>query len=279
MKLNPQSPVPLYHQLQEILRQKIAAKAFAVGAQIPSEHELCAAYGVTRPTVRQALEGLVREGLLMKRRGKGAFVTEPPVPVGMFSVAGTSEAFAAQKLKVETRLLHAGPAAACVLADGDDPAAGWIKLERVRSLNGAPTFFEFTWIDRALVPGLEDCQLNNRSLYRTLQEKYSLRTGAGRQRFAGVAAGVKVARALRVRPGAPLLRVVRTLDLIRGGAVDEVHRNAFRVDLYAAQGPFVLEQAITASNAAASAPEHPEVAIVTNEQAGSLTSHALGALV
>ena len=102
MKLNLQSPVPLYHQLQEILRQRIGAKAWAVGGQIPSEHELCAAYGVTRPTVRQALEGLVREGLLVKRRGKGAFVTEPPVPVGMFSVAGTSEAFEAHSIHVET---------------------------------------------------------------------------------------------------------------------------------------------------------------------------------
>src|SRR6516165_9505485 len=108
VKLDHESSVPLYHQLQDFLRRKIAARTWGVGTQIPSEHELCRSFGVTRPTVRQALDGLVREGLIRKRRGKGAFVTDPPRGVGLFSVSGTSDAFAAQHLTVQTKVLQAG---------------------------------------------------------------------------------------------------------------------------------------------------------------------------
>ena len=228
-----------------------------VGAQIPSEHELCRSFGVTRPTIRQALEGLaVREGSLRKRRGKGAFVTDPPRPVGLFSVSGTSDAFAAQHLTVQTKVLHAGHAATCIHAGGDDPPLGWTKLERVRSFNGIPTIYEYTWIDAQLVPGLEKIRLTNKSLYRTMQERFSLRAGGGRQRFSAVAAEAKIARALKIRAGAPLLHVVRQVDLIRspGAAAGQngshpetsVFTGALRVDLYAAQGPFALEQIIPA---------------------------------
>lgn len=259
MKLNLESPVPLYHQLQEILRLKIANRAWSVGTQIPSEHELCRTFGVTRPTVRQALEGLVREGLLVKRRGKGAFVTTPPPPVGLFSVTGVSDAFAGSNIDVETRVTYAGKSAACILAEGVDPDGGWVKFERVRSLNNVPVFYEYTWIQAQLVPGLEKIDLNNRSLYRTLQESHGLRVGGGTQRFSAIASGLKVARALRVRPGAPLLRVVRSMDLVRGNVATETLPATMRVDLYAAQGPFVLEQNITATNAYSSASDHPAV--------------------
>jgi DNA-binding GntR family transcriptional regulator len=254
VKLNLESPVPLYHQLQEFLRRKIAARTWRVGSQIPSEHELCRSFGVTRPTVRQALEGLVREGLLRKRRGKGAFVTDPPRPVGLFSVRGTSDAFAAQYLTVQTKVLHAGHCGSCIHAGGEDPAQGWIKLERVRSFNGIPTLFEYTWVDAQLAPGLEKVRLTNKSLYRALQERYGLRAGGGKQRFSAVAAEAKIARALRVRAGAPLLHVIRQLDLLRMGESTPVQNGnhpeaatfagALRVDLYAAQGPFALEQII-----------------------------------
>jgi len=248
MNLDAASPVPLYHQLQEILRGQLARKVFDVGGKLPSEHELCHDYGVTRPTVRQALEGLVREGLITKRHGKGAFVTAPPQPVGIFSVAGTSEAFAAQKLKVETRALKIERVATCDLADGVDPSGGWVKLERMRSVNGTPTFFEYTWIHAGLVPNLERMDMNNRSLYATLTDHFGLRLDGGRQRFSAVAAPVKIARALELKAGVPLLRVIRSMDMLRqytlpasgGGKFP----GALRVDLYAAQGPFVLEQAI-----------------------------------
>lgn len=254
MTLDLSSPVPLYHQLQEILRAQISRKLFVPGSKLPSENELCREYGVTRPTVRQALEGLVREGLLYKHRGKGAFVTSPPSPIGLFSVTGTSDAFAEKKLQVETKVVRIQRAPTCLLAEGNDPPDGWIELQRVRQVNGVPTFFEYTWIVASLAPELVNMDLNNQSLFHTISERFGLRVAGGKQRFSGVSAPMEVALALKIRVGVPLLRVVRNMDLNRTPGAHAVSParpdcilGALRVDLYAAQGPFVLEQNIPSS--------------------------------
>jgi GntR family transcriptional regulator len=266
MKLDLTSPVPLYHQLQDILRAEIARKLHKVGGKLPSEHQLCREYGVTRPTVRQALEGLVREGLVQKHRGKGAFITQPPLPIGLFSVTGTSDAFAAQKLKVETRVIRVERVPNCVLSDGSDPAGGWLKLERMRRVNGVPTFFEYTWIHGVLVPGLERIDLNNRSLFHTLSDQYKLRVDGGRQRFSAVSAPVKVAESLEIKPGVPLLRVVRNMQLSHrpsksGVMIASKVNSALLVDLYVAQGPFVLEQNIPAPTVAQAGMSETQIGI------------------
>lgn len=77
-KLDRQSPVPLYHQLERALLEFIAGSRLAPDALFPSETELAARFGVTRPTVRQALERLVQVGVLRKERGRGTYVATIP---------------------------------------------------------------------------------------------------------------------------------------------------------------------------------------------------------
>ncbi len=249
MSLDTSSPVPLYQQLQDILRDRILGKQIPTGGKLPSEHELCRQYGVTRPTVRQALEGLVREGLVRKHRGKGAFVTEPPSPVGLFSMVGTTDALAAQHLRLETKVLSIERLPTCVLANIPDPPGGWVKLDRMRRVNGVPAFFETDWMQAMLVPNIEQLNLENRSLLHVLADQYRLRMDGGRQRFGAVAAPAPIAQILDVRPGTPLLRVLRSVHLLRLPSPNDVvtigHTPcALLVDFYAAQGPFVLEQVI-----------------------------------
>ncbi|WP_246804799.1 GntR family transcriptional regulator [Desulfosarcina cetonica] len=91
--LNPDSPIPLYHQLADLLMTAIDAGDYPPESRIPSEPQLAKTYGIGRPTVRQAIDLLVRRGLLTRRRGSGTYV-RPPVPeVDLFSLAGTSSAF------------------------------------------------------------------------------------------------------------------------------------------------------------------------------------------
>jgi GntR family transcriptional regulator len=73
-KLNPDSLVPLYHQLKEQILQKIEAQEWLEGDLIPSENDLLRIFGVSRATVRRTMEILVNEGFLLKKRGKGTFV-------------------------------------------------------------------------------------------------------------------------------------------------------------------------------------------------------------
>ena len=75
-KLAGDSATPLYQQVANDLREAIVNDVYHVGARIPTEPELSHLYGVSRITVRKAIEILVDEGLLAKRQGKGTFVQE-----------------------------------------------------------------------------------------------------------------------------------------------------------------------------------------------------------
>jgi GntR family transcriptional regulator len=79
MRLKRESPVPLYHQLKEILRAKITAGEFDGDGPFPSERELVERYKISRMTVRRALSELVNEGFLIREQGRGSFVVRPRV--------------------------------------------------------------------------------------------------------------------------------------------------------------------------------------------------------
>lgn len=71
-----------YRKLYELLRKHILSGVYAEGSLLPSENELCATYGMTRPTVRHALDTLVKEGMILKQQGKGSIVRKPPQTLG-----------------------------------------------------------------------------------------------------------------------------------------------------------------------------------------------------
>lgn len=77
--LNKQIPVPLYFQLEQLLRDEIEAGAYPPGSPIPTEKELIELFGISRTTVRQAIHDLVQEGLLYRTKSKGTFVALPKV--------------------------------------------------------------------------------------------------------------------------------------------------------------------------------------------------------
>ena len=77
--------IPLYHQIADRLRTGIASGAYPPDSRLPTEHELAAQLGVSRPTVRQALDLLAREGMVVRVKGSGTFAAEPKVVHGSTS--------------------------------------------------------------------------------------------------------------------------------------------------------------------------------------------------
>lgn len=77
--INKNSPIPVYYQLKEDIKEKISMGIWKVGQYIDSERELAEHYNVSRMTIRQALGELVQEGILVREKGKGTFVCEPKV--------------------------------------------------------------------------------------------------------------------------------------------------------------------------------------------------------
>ncbi len=84
--------IPHYRRLYELLRQYIIDGVYKEGDLLPSENELCKLHNLTRPTVRQALDALVRDGFIKKQQGKGSIVNPIPKGIGILSIEGTTSA-------------------------------------------------------------------------------------------------------------------------------------------------------------------------------------------
>ena len=93
--------IPQYRQLYELLRKHIVNGVYEEGSLLPSENELCATHGMTRPTVRHALDSLVKDGLILKKQGKGSIVRKPPQNIGILSISGTASAVGVRYLKTD----------------------------------------------------------------------------------------------------------------------------------------------------------------------------------
>jgi GntR family transcriptional regulator len=104
--LKKTSERPLYKQLMQRLRKDITAGVYPAGERIPGEQALCGVYGVSRVTVRKALEEIVREGLLLRRQGKGTFVAQEKIKRDLSHVTSFSDACAQIGQTAETRLIE-----------------------------------------------------------------------------------------------------------------------------------------------------------------------------
>lgn len=212
MVLNPSSPVPLYQQLADQLRDQIGQGTWAVGARIPSEHDLTERFGVGRPTVRQALEVLVRAGLLQRRRGAGTFVSTPTRAIDLFSLSGTSAAFLQQGLEPEITVLE--PVRRELVDDEDHPHVGRdaYRFARRTTVCGDPVLLERVSLEAAVFPGFERFALSGHSLSRWVRDVYFLEPQTAHQTFRLSLLEREPAKHLELPEGAPVLHVHRRLS-------------------------------------------------------------------
>src|SRR5438876_3967299 len=138
--------LPLYQQINHLLRHRILTGEYAPGSKIPSESELCRDLAVSRVTVREALRALVRRDMLVKVHGKGAFVAaDTPRRLQTVKYAGFLEDLQERVLKltvtdVEMRSVAAPADIAAAL--GLEPGADIIRIRRLRHIDDEP--FSFT---------------------------------------------------------------------------------------------------------------------------------------
>ena len=173
--LNPESAAPLYHQIREDLRGKIEDEVLGRGQMLPSERELSLEYGVNRLTLRQAIGELVHEGLLRRVHGVGTFVEEPKVTLHMELAAGFSEVVrqAGHERSSQMISLEVVPARAKIAGLLNvEPGAPTEELHRLRLTDDEPFMIETVFLPHERFPGLDEVDLAQEPLYRTLRERY-----------------------------------------------------------------------------------------------------------
>ena len=165
-----ESEKPLYSQLISIIKRSITTGEFGVGALLPSEAELCAAYHVSRNTVRQAIGTLEEDGFVVRKRGKGTFVADPTTRRKSVQYSFTTEVSQQGKSPSSTLVSFDVVEATPRFREMMELEAG-AKLycfTRVRNVDGKPMIVETSYYPQSIYPNLTREMLQTHSIYSLL---------------------------------------------------------------------------------------------------------------
>ncbi len=215
LKLDRQAdgvPIPLYYRIKQILRERIESDEWPTGFMVPSERDLCSEFGVSRVTIRQAMAGLINEGLLRTEQGRGTFVCRPKVAQGLLKFYSFSEDMRLKGLNPKSKVVSVevvrptrSIARHLRLEQNDEV----VKLTRLRIADGEPFILETSWLPRSKCPGIELEDLDSANLYDTLTVKYGLRLAKATETFEPVLVDEYEAGKLEVKPGSAALLLER----------------------------------------------------------------------
>jgi GntR family transcriptional regulator len=232
LSVDRSSPVPLYFQLSQQLEAAIEHGTLTPGSLLGNEIELAARLGLSRPTVRQAIQSLVDKGLLVRRRGVGTQVVHSQVkrPLELSSLYDDLESAGqgptTRVLRNETVPATADVAAALGVAEGAEVTV----LERLRCTHDQPVAFLCNYLPAALI-ALDDARLESTGLYRMMRSA-GITLHSARQSIGARRATAPEASRLEEKEGAALLTMQRTAYDDTGRPV-EYGTHVYRASRYA----------------------------------------------
>ncbi len=227
--LDPDSAQPLYQQLQRALREAIETRILGPDDALPSERQLAADLGVSRITVRKAIDGLVEEGLLVTRQGSGNFVCNR-IDKNFAKLTSFSEDMRARGRTPRSTWLKRAegtvtPEEALKLALS--PGSTVYRYHRLRYADDEPMAIEYTTIAAWALPSLEAVDA---SLYDAL-EAAGNRPVRALQRLHALLLNAEQAKLLKASKGDAGLLVER-LGYLRDGRAIELSQSFYRGDTY-----------------------------------------------
>ncbi len=228
------SHVPYYLQLKEALMEGIQDGDWGPGDLIPSEAELGESYGVSRTVVRQALNEMTYEGLVVRQKGRGTFVAQPKISSrGLVqSLEGFYGDMAERGVSVATRVLDQvlEPANPDVAANLElEPMAPVVKLVRLRFVEEEPIVLVNSFLPYEMCRDVIKADFERGSLYAFLETECGLTIGRGWRRIEATSADDQTAAHLQVDVGAPLIRL-RSVSFTPEGPPLEYFDALFRGD-------------------------------------------------
>jgi GntR family transcriptional regulator len=206
MLLDKKSPIPVYFQLKNIIKEDIEKRNLKPGDSLPSEREYCENFGISRMTVRQALKELESEGIIVRERGRGSFVAIPRIEQeGLMSF---TEMVKARGMKPETEMVEflkipAGNLSATLGIKAEDSI---FKITRVRKADGIPVALETVYIPEEFVPNIEEKDFTG-SLYNILKDEYGMEIKGSKTSFSATTSTPFLEELLKLEEPMPLLKV------------------------------------------------------------------------
>ncbi|HTW00912.1 MAG TPA: GntR family transcriptional regulator [Streptosporangiaceae bacterium] len=227
------SPVPLHHQLRQLLQEQIERGTLRPGQQLPHERQYAEHLGISLAPVRQALLDLVRLGYVLRVRGKGTFVRDDKVIEKISLVGSFTESLRSQGLE---------PAFTVTCAESVAPPpeirnalaakpARLFRLDRLASAAGSPLALLTAWLDPARFPDLAEQDFSKVPLYATLESLYGVQMGRALSTIEVVQLRDEEAALLQLPPGASALQVQGT-TFDQDDRATEVSRVLYRADRF-----------------------------------------------
>ncbi|TME04191.1 MAG: GntR family transcriptional regulator [Chloroflexi bacterium] len=230
---------------QEETRDRVLdlVESLAVGQPIPAERQLALDLGVSRLTVRAALDDLVRDGYLDRRHGSGTYVTEPkiaqPLTLTSFSDDMRRRGMTPGSRTLELTTTLAGARLAHRL--GVSPEARLIRVKRLRLADSQPMAMEVLHVPEALVPGLTRANFEGHSFYELLRERYGIIIATGTQSIEPTVTSEEESEVLGVPLHTPAFLFERT-TVSESGRIVEFVRSIYRGDRYRLVADLVLQR-------------------------------------
>lgn len=228
--------VPLYHQVEQVIRHRIATGKYAPGSQIPSEHELGRELQVSRVTVREALRELVQDRMLVKVQGKGTFVDlSPPTSLPPIKYTGSLEDLYERVLKLEvkhvslTRVPVTERVRQVLHLDAADTEI--VQIERRRHVNNEPFSFTINHLPVAIGDRVDAEALYRVPLLAMLERDLGIKIVRAEETVEAAPADPTVADQLGIPVLYPVMHVTRVMFTDHDRAF-EIVETFYRADKY-----------------------------------------------
>ena len=231
-KIRKDIPLALYFQLKEKIKDNILSGKWAEGSKIPSEQEICDIYGVSRITVRKAIEELQNEKYLIKRQGRGTFVQKKTIDQKLHKFYSFSEELKSLGLKEYSNVLEFERQTANVivrdtlhLEEGEEV----FRIKRLRFVDEKLYALEQSFIPVRFVPELTGEQIQEKGLYKSLNS-YGVFLDRAIETFSAVNLSKNEAEKLQVAYKTAAISLIR--ETYRGTDIVEYCISLVRGDIF-----------------------------------------------
>ncbi|EUJ27586.1 HTH-type transcriptional repressor yvoA [Listeria grayi] len=216
--IDKQSGIPIYIQIQNDIKQKIEEGYWQVGTAIPAERQLAEMFNVSRMTVRQAIQGLVDDGVLQRRVGAGTFISERKLTERLEAVTSFTNLMIQEGKTPSTRVVAFGIKPASLQETEAlqlPPSSNVMKVERVRYGDKVPILYETVAIPEIVAEQLTREDIMN-SLYEAIVTKLGQSIGEAEQVMEAALISEKIAPYLEVKIGTPVMKLRQITKLSDG---------------------------------------------------------------